>query len=191
MRRKNHASRIRYQPILITVFAVLLVAGVSYYVFNSQKHANLNIIPSSTVSPKASTSNSLNKNSAKQSTPTTAGNTVVENSSTQKTASSTSSNSTLTAPTGTFVSNHNPGVGSPTTEESICNTTPGASCYIEFEMGNVVKTLSTQTVGSSGTVYWSWDATTLTQGSWNVSAVATLNGQTKTSNDVTPLVIQS
>jgi hypothetical protein len=61
-------------------------------------------------------------------------------------------------------------------------------------MNSTVKTLTAQKVGSSGSVYWQWDAASassgLTPGSWTVSAVATLNGQTRTAADSIPLEIK-
>jgi flagellar hook assembly protein FlgD len=102
----------------------------------------------------------------------------------------------LIAPSGNFVSNHKPGQnGSPTSEQSVCDTTPGATCFIQFTRDSTVKILAPQVAGSDGTAFWEWDAKDassigLTPGSWNVSAVASLNGQTKTSNDALPLEIQ-
>jgi len=104
----------------------------------------------------------------------------------------TNVNLPLYAPYGAFVSNHTPGAGgSPTTEDSVCNTTPGAKCYIKFTKDGTTSQLPTQLVGSDGSTRWSsWEATTLSSGSWTITAVATLNGQTKTTQDQTPLIIK-
>jgi hypothetical protein len=113
-----------------------------------------------------------------------------------KQGTTSNSQAALIAPFGTFVSNHKPGQnGAPTSEQSICNTTPGASCFIQFTNGSVVKILAPQVAGSDGSTFWSWDSKDassigLTPGSWKVSAVASLNGQTKTSDDSIPLEIQ-
>ena len=93
---------------------------------------------------------------------------------------------TLLAPFGSFVSNHNPSLSnsSKSYELSTCETTPGASCYIEFTNSaghNIV--LPAQTANSQGVVSWGWSVSSkgFTIGSWSITAVATLNGQTKTS----------
>jgi hypothetical protein len=100
-----------------------------------------------------------------------------------------STNASLQAPYGTFVSNHHPDTN--TSEESVCSSTPGASCIIKFTQGNVVKTLSAQAVDGTGTTYWSWNVKQagLTSGSWTVTAVANLNGQTKSTQDSLALEI--
>jgi hypothetical protein len=100
---------------------------------------------------------------------------------------------TLVAPYGSFVSNHQPGQhGSPLLEQSECNTTPGASCYIKFTQGSIVKTLTAQTIGSSGSTSWLWyvNKAGLTSGDWKISAVATLNGQTKVTQDPVALEVE-
>jgi hypothetical protein len=99
----------------------------------------------------------------------------------------------LVAPYGSFVSNHHPGQnGASTTEESLCNTTPGASCYIKFTQGNIVKSLPTQTTDASGATIWDWNIgqAGLSSGSWQVTAVASLGSQSKTTSDPTTLEVQ-
>lgn len=108
-------------------------------------------------------------------------------------SSSPASSLPLYAPHGEFVSNHNPGKnGSPTQETSVCNTTPGASCYITFTNGSISTKLPTKTADSSGTVYWYWDVKDdahLSNGSWTIKAVATNGTDTKTTTDDIPLRI--
>ena len=103
------------------------------------------------------------------------------------------STATLIQPYGELVSNHFPGQnGSDTKESSACNSTPGATCYIQFtntENGKVTK-LPPQLIGNDGSTVWSWDAKTLTQGTWQITAVADLNGQTKNITDTAKLEIQ-
>lgn len=98
---------------------------------------------------------------------------------------SSPASATLQTPFGTFVSNHRPNLGSSSSEESVCITTPRASCYIEFTNGNTVKQLPVQTADASGSVYWSWDVKQagLGAGKWQIKAVASLNGQTKNAQD--------
>jgi hypothetical protein len=91
-------------------------------------------------------------------------------------------------PTGVFISDHRPnlsGQPNPTQENSACITSPGATCYIEFTLDNVVKKLDTQTADKNGAVYWTWDVSKddFTAGSWQVRVIATLNGKTAISTD--------
>lgn len=105
----------------------------------------------------------------------------------------TPSSAPLTEPSGTFVSNHLPGQnGSPTQETSTCITTPSATCSIKFTMGSYERTLAAKTVGSDNTASWTWNIADyqFPAGKWQITAIATLNGQTKTTVDPQPLEIK-
>jgi cytoskeletal protein RodZ len=132
--------------------------------------------------------------STAKSTATATTNGTASSAQSSKVASSTGGSSApLAQPYGTFVSNHVPGQsGSTTSEQSACNTTSGATCYIQFTntATNATTKLPVQPVGSDGSTIWSWDANTLTSGEWQVTAVATLNGQSKTTVDPTKLEVQ-
>lgn len=112
-----------------------------------------------------------------------------------KSDTATSGSGTLLAPYGTFVSNHRPSLsgsnGVPSQEQSVCLTTPGASCLISFTNNGVIKTLDSQIADSKGAVYWSWDVKKagFTEASWSVSATASLNGQSKDTKDSLDLTI--
>lgn len=98
------------------------------------------------------------------------------------------STATLLAPSGAFVSNHHPnldGSPAPNQEQSVCNTTPGATCKIEFKKDGVTKSLPTATADDNGNVYWSWNLSGvgLTEGSWTITATATSGTISKISND--------
>jgi len=99
---------------------------------------------------------------------------------------------TLIAPYGDFISNHHPGAnGSPLTEVSVCNTTPGASCQIFFTKGGIVRSLPEESTDRGGTAYWNkWtlEQYGLTAGSWQVKAVASLGNQTEATID--PLLLE-
>jgi hypothetical protein len=98
----------------------------------------------------------------------------------------------VTKPSGSFVSNHKPGQnGSPIEEESICITTPGASCVITFAMNGTTKSLQAVVADSTGTAYWFWTPASagLTAGNWTVSAVATWGTQSATTQDPVPLEV--
>lgn len=98
---------------------------------------------------------------------------------------------TLQAPSGTFVSAHNVLLSSQLS--SVCNTTPGATCKIQFTKGDTVKSLAVTPVDRGGTAYWdAWKPQDigLSSGTWQVEAVATASGQTKTARDALELVIE-
>jgi hypothetical protein len=102
----------------------------------------------------------------------------------------------LTTPNGNFISNHSPNLSGsphPNTIQSVCNTTPGATCTIVFTKGGVTRQLPAQTTDKGGAAYWTWKLQDigLTQGSWTVTAKATLGSQTKTASDVTNLEVGS
>lgn len=100
----------------------------------------------------------------------------------------------LLTPTGQFVSNHHASLSSSLTskETSVCNTTPGASCTIQFTNGSSTKSLPSQVADTNGTTSWSWDvnALGLSDGNWSIKAVANSNGQTKSALDPLNLVVQ-
>ena len=113
-----------------------------------------------------------------------------DNNEKNSTASSGNLNSTLVTPYGTFVSNHKPSLRnsvSPSSEESVCITTPGASCTIIFTnvKDNTNKKLDAKLADNKGTVYWSWDVKEagFYAGTWKIQAIATSNGQSKSSED--------
>ncbi len=112
-----------------------------------------------------------------------------------KSNSGSNSTATLIAPSGDFVSNHHPNLGSypaPNTLSSVCTTTPGATCTITFKSNGVTRSLPEQTADRGGSVYWNnWTLQSigLTTGSWQVQATATLSNQTKTADDAMALVV--
>lgn len=173
VRRKIKFTRGKYLTV-ISVAVIAIVIGVILVIRDDSKQTATTIPSTTTTTPSSPKSDS----SAGQP---------------DKSASNlTSSGPGPTKPFGNFVSNHNPGNGLPTQEKSTCNTTPGASCYIQFTMGDLTKKLSTQTTDSYGAAYWTWDIKDagLSEGSWQISAIATLNGQTATTQDQIPLKIQ-
>jgi hypothetical protein len=81
--------------------------------------------------------------------------------------------------------------GAPSGEQSVCITSAGASCYITFKRLGIVKTLETKIADSKGSVYWDWDVNKagFSAGSWQITATATANGQTKSVNDTLDLKV--
>jgi hypothetical protein len=99
------------------------------------------------------------------------------------------------APTGDFVSDHHPNLGgspAPNTETSSCTTTVGVECQIRFTMNGVTKELPVQTTDGDGSTLWSnWTLQSigLTQGSWQVTAVAINGSNEVTAQDPLQLVV--
>jgi len=58
--------------------------------------------------------------------------------------------------------------------------------------GSTTTKLPAQKTDSDGATYWEWDINDahLSSGNWKITAVATLNGQTKSTQDEIPLSIE-
>ena len=58
-------------------------------------------------------------------------------------------------------------------------------------MSSMVKSLPAQTTDAGGATYWNWKLQDygLTAGTWKITAIAKLNGQTQTATDATNLEI--
>lgn len=103
-------------------------------------------------------------------------------------------NAVLLDPTGNFVSTHHislSGASGTATLQSTCNTTPGATCQITFTKDGVVKSLPKQTTDRGGATYWNWKLQDigLSEGSWQVTAIAALGSQSKNANDALALEV--
>jgi hypothetical protein len=169
--------------------AVLLVAVVTALELTNKTYWFHHRQAISGVVPSTSPKNGSNTSSDKSTVPSYNDNS--SKTTTSKDQSSTTS-SNLTAPWGTFVSNNTPNLDSqpyPSGEQSVCLTTPGAACYIQFTKGDVTIKLGSKTADQNGQVIWNWDindrsgSARFTEGSWKITAVATLNGATKTTVD--------
>lgn len=185
---KNHT---RNRWALTAIVIILLVGGLAVglhlrHVHDAQ-HTSGTIPTSKKISTPTTTSDKSQASSVSQTNTSSA-------SGTKQPGATSGTSVVLVAPFGSFVSNHRPGLNnSPTTEQSVCNTTPGATCNIQFTNGSgVTKNLGAETVDGNGTAYWSWsiDGANLASGNWQITAVATLNGQTQTTTDPTPLEVQ-
>lgn len=178
--KRSEKSHSKKWLILIILLFVVVASFTTYKIYQSRKREHRVVIPSTapteTTAPK-STGSTSDKQAAPASQPSTS-------SSSQKSTAATTGSAPLT-PSGQFISNHSPGGDNPTKEQSVCNTSPGAVCYIQFTKGTIVKKLDAQTADSNGTTIWNWDVKEagLTAGSWQVSATATLNGQSVTAQD--------
>jgi hypothetical protein len=93
-------------------------------------------------------------------------------------------------PSGVFVNSHTLKLSD--TAYSTCVTSSGAKCRIEFTKDGVTKTLQDTTADSDGAVYWSWKPQDigLSEGTWSIKAVATLNGKSLGTDDGRNLEVQ-
>ena len=185
-----------FKKTTVISFGILLVFFLTFTLLELTNRINLfhkhpsNVVPSNNGKSQSSSTTSPTDNLS--STKATGADTPPATNPSQK-RGTTAANAQLVEPTGTFVSNHYPGKNNTSlVEASVCNTTPGATCYIQFSKDNVVKTLTTQTADNSGAAYWSWDISTsgLSTGTWKVSAIASLGEQTKTASDAIMLEVQ-
>jgi hypothetical protein len=188
MVRKLSISKIWRLPKTILLVAILLVAAIVYTFLANRPNHGSGVIPT-TAPTKAPVATPIKEQAAEPS------NSEKNSSSSGNSTTSPTAGAILEAPSGTFVSNHHPnlsGSPAPSQEQSVCNTTPGATCYIKFTNGSIVKTLAVETIDANGAAYWSWDVNKagFTAGDWQITAVASLNGQTKTASDSLTLQVQ-
>lgn len=179
-------SKLGKKGVAIMLIAVLVIAGGGTYLL---KHKNTETIK--VTSTHSATTKKKSQTGSSDSSSTS--NTVNASSDLAKSPPPASVN--LTKPYGTFVSNHHPnlsGSPAPSTEESVCQTAPGATCYIQFTKGTSVKKLPAAKADSSGIVTWDWDVkqTGFSAGSWTIQAVASLSGKTMTAQDSMNLEVQ-
>lgn len=171
--------------IMVTLAVVVLAVGV--YAWTNTHDKQVSEIPITQPATPSSSTSSGQTNSSKSTSST--------GYISPKEAGPSSAGGSLIIPSGTLVSNHRPslaGSTSPSAEQSVCNTSPNTSCYIEFTLGDVVKKLPTQTTNGDGSTFWTWDVKQagLSTGSWRITAVATSNGDTKTFSDSLALEVQ-
>jgi cytoskeletal protein RodZ len=181
--QKNKSRTLSSRPVMLLVISIGVIA-LGYLLWQHYHHTTT-VIPS-TVPASSKSSQTQKGDNSQQTTPTSTTQTTTTTS--DKTASEPSTSAPLKAPSGTFVSNHSPNIGgvpAPSSESSVCNTTPGATCTISFTKDNQTKTLQSQTADNNGNVYWNWNINTagLSVGNWQISATATLNGKSLTTVD--------
>lgn len=190
--RTSRFKRLR-RPVPIAIGVVLLlviIVGIleltnTTYFFHDKEAISSTIpadSPDSTPSSDDSTDSASDTPAPSAASPTTSANT-------SKTPGTTPNSGPPQTPTGNFVSNHQPSLGNKdggsSALESLCVTSPGATCKIIFTRNGVTKTLEEKSVGSDGFVLWTWDVNQagFVEGSWEITAISTLNGVTSTSKD--------
>jgi cytoskeletal protein RodZ len=181
------------------VLALILVLGLialcCFVMLYAHKHRNTQTTNTAqttpTVSDKGQTDQPSSVSSSSNPAPT---NTSSQPGDTKSNVGG-ATDATLLAPTASnFVSAHHVNMSTPIA--SVCNTTPGVTCQIIFtnSSNGSIKKLSAQTTDRGGSAYWNnWTPASigLTPGMWQIQAMATLGGQTKSANDATPLEVSS
>lgn len=189
---KNKNSRAK-KRVIVAIVVVAVVAGIFVvleltgitHVFKKEKP----YIPPQTIGQEnKGEGGDLAAPSTSSSAGVTSNNVSTQQAPTKRESTPTTITNLLT-PSGTFISNHTATMA--TTENSVCVTSPGATCTIVFTRGAVAKTLPAQTTDNEGAAYWNgWKiGSYLSSGTWTVQAKATYNGQTKTANDALKLTV--
>jgi hypothetical protein len=130
---------------------------------------------------KASDTPAIGTNTVAGGNSSAAGNTTVDNTPPEK-------------PSGIFVSNHRPSLSGENLANqinSVCTTTSGAICTIVLTKDGKSISLPKQGTDNGGSTYWTWKLQDygITEGTWRIKAVATLNGQTVTADDSVDMVV--
>jgi hypothetical protein len=183
-RKTNYRHKVIWSVFGLLVLILVILAVKHLFFKNVQQIPSTHLTSQSQQETQSSTPHGdtpKNDTSVKQSAPSPSG--------------GQAGNINLVAPSGSFVSNHRPslsGSSAPSQEVSTCNTTPGAQCYIEFQQGDTVKKLDAQTVDGNGSTNWKWDVAKagFSEGSWQIKAIATYNGESKTTTDSFSLEVQ-
>jgi hypothetical protein len=168
--------------LIAVIIAVLEVTNVTHFFHQQAKSGTIPTVPAAKAKKQAASKNT-----------STASNSDKNAGAIQR-GTPTDGSAPLT-PFGSFVSNHRPnlsGSPAPSQEQSVCNTTPGATCYIQFTQNGVVKKLAPQVANADGVTSWTWDVKTagFTEGNWEITAIATLNGQSSSAKDTLSLSVQ-
>lgn len=189
MVRKSRKLPFSRQTALLSAAGLVVVAAIGLGTWHFHSRSSTGTIPST---PNQSTLTKTNNSSQASDSSSGSDKQVAP-------PSQNSNNSTVdnpidstgqppAVPYGQFVSSHH--ADQNTAEQSACTTTPGASCYIKLTKGNDSQTLQAQLTDANGAAIWNWSTSSLSPGSWQITAVATLNSQTKSATDAMALTIQ-
>lgn len=171
-----------FLSLLVGVFiiSILELTGVTHIFHDKKSTDNLGTASSETKGePQDMTSNDSSSNQTSV------------NSNNKNSAGELSSNAPLLVPSGTFASNHRPSLSKDDVQSSSCTTTPGATCQIIFNKDGTTKSLTAQTTDNGGSTYWNWKPQDigLSEGTWQIQAIARLNGQSQTTTDAISLEV--
>ena len=187
--KRSRFVQLRTYPL---VLGLLVLVPLTVFVFSKLHHSSHIGIPSpNPVSINTDIGSSKSNGSTNNSQGDVANS---KNQSPSPSPAETSAGATPVTPSGTFVSNHSITLSNPGTlaEVSVCNTTSGATCTIQFSQGTTTRTLAAQTTDGSGNTSWNWNAgsANLTTGNWKVTAVAKLGDKTSSTEDTRGLAVQ-
>jgi ferredoxin len=158
----------------------------------NQTTTNHSSVTKTSPNTQSSATNSA-PNSATTTTLEPSSNKVGTGTSTSSGNGNTTTTTTITTPSGDFVSAYS--VDSDTPINSVCNTSPSVTCQINFTntLSNVTESLPAEVTNSDGSTYWQgWEPQdyNITAGIWQITAVATYNGQSTTATDSMNLSVQ-
>ncbi len=188
---KIQKKSLRKKNVLLIVLSFFVVTGLVLGWYFS--HQSKPFIPAPTDEQKRSAAAQNDSTRKDRNTPSSS----IGNSSKDAPKTSTSSpNSSIVPakPEGTFVSNHRPNINgspAPSTEVSVCHTTPGTQCVIEFSRDEITVSLPTQVVNMDGNTSWNWDIKQLglTPGEWTITAKAINGSHTSITTDPMMLTV--
>jgi hypothetical protein len=180
-----YVNKKRKKTIWLSLLILLIVVAAGIFLYNKQPAKQYVTASPETKGP----SSALPDKSAAQ---TGSKNSEDSNSSTSD--SSPVDNNPPEKPTGVFISNHRPSLSGENLSNqinSVCTTTSGASCTITLTKDGKTISLPKQQTDNGGSTYWTWKLQDygITEGTWKVKAVATLNGQTVSADDPTDMVV--
>ncbi len=182
---------------LLTIGGILAIAALAIFILEITNtthlfHKKYETIPAKTTPTTQSTSPTTTVQGGNNDTTQPTPSSDKTQSANTPSGSTTNSSEGPTKPYGTFVANHHPSLNNSPNMESVCSGTPGAKCYISFTMGNSVKTLPEQVIGSDGSTIWQWNLKTagFSEGKWSIKAISTLNGKSTEATDQLELEVQ-
>lgn len=178
----------KFKRPLAVALAVVIILILAFWVW--ERHSSFSKKASSIIPSTASSSSKSGSGSGQAQPQSQAGSSSAKNSAPAPASTSPDNGPAPQKPYGDFVSTHSP--SSADTIVSVCNTTPRASCYIEFTNNGVTKKLSTVTTDGSGGANWTWKLSDagLTKGDWKITAVSSLNGKIASTSDPLALKVQ-
>ncbi len=192
----HRRSRKVFTPLRIALICFL--AGVvvlttleltnTTHIFTKETNTGSSNIPAESPNESIIDSNENDQNDTQS--PTDSGNSMPQS---DKNNTPQTSGAELIAPFGNFISSHSLSLSDPyaANQESVCNTTPSASCKIEFKKNEITKTLEPKKADSNGSVVWNWnpEKAGLTEGSWQIIVTAQLGNDTKITTDTVTLEV--
>lgn len=190
----KHKNSKKKPLIILGCILAILIVGVAGYFFLI--HQNKSINPTTTKTQNGQKAISDPNVPGRTTKPgDNSGNSQPINKEGGSGASDLSSDIQPVSPTGQFASNHRPnlsGQPTPNAMSSVCTTTPGAHCKLQFQMGGITKELPAQPTDASGSVQWNWTLQDigLTQGTWTITAVATNGSKSATAVDPIKLEVR-